>query len=283
MGGDFMSDYQIQSGYKTWQTRLFTILFESDTYGGKIFDVILLILILSSTAGVMLESVETVGSVYRRSFLIFEWVVTIVFAVEYVLRILSLRKPQPYAFSFFGIIDLLAFLPTFTTAFFAGRAYFVVIRAVRLLRVFRIFKLGRYVSEGNIILKALIAGRQKILVFLFGVGTMVMIIGTLMYIIEGAESGYSSIPRSIYWAIVTLTTVGYGDIAPQTVVGQMLASIVMILGYSIIAVPTGIVTVEMGRAGLRSEAVRQCSGCGCSGHDSDAVFCKQCGNKLNSD
>lgn len=276
-----MGNHQIQAGVKKWQARLFTILFESETYSGKVFDIFLLLLILSSTVSVMLESVESVRLVYRRPLLLFEWTVTCLFALEYILRISSLRKSRHYIFSFFGMIDLLSFIPTFVTVFFAGRAYFVVIRVVRLLRVFRIFKLGRYVSEGNIILKALIAGRQKILVFLFGVGTMVVIIGTSMYIIEGAESGFTSIPRSIYWAIVTLTTVGYGDIAPQTIVGQMLASVVMILGYSIIAVPTGIVTVEMGRAGFSNARQIKCESCALANHEPDANYCRRCGHKLN--
>ncbi len=213
-------------------------------------------------------------------FLILEWSVTVLFAAEYLLRVLCLRRPSDFVFSFFGIVDLLAFLPTLITALFGGRAYFVVVRAVRLLRVFRVFKLGRYLSEGRIIVDALIAGKRKILVLLFGVGTMVIVIGTLMYIVEGADSGYTSIPRSIYWAIVTLTTVGYGDIAPQTVAGQTLASIVMILGYSIIAVPTGIVTVEISRAGASAVNRRRCSACSLKAHDADAVFCKRCGNSL---
>ncbi len=275
-----MSTHHTRPGIRTWQQRLYAILFASNTPGGKAFDIFLLLLICSSTAGVMLESVEPIGAAHRRLFLVLEWTATVLFAVEYSLRVLSLRKPSRFVLSFLGIVDLLAFLPTLLTVFFGGRAYFVVIRVVRLLRVFRVFKLGRYLSEGNIIVEALIAGRQRILVFLFGVGTMVIIIGTLMTIVEGADSGYTSIPRGIYWAIVTLTTVGYGDIAPQTVVGQALASIVMILGYSIIAVPTGIVTVEISRAGHATSKRRTCQGCALSDHDTDAVFCKRCGTRL---
>ncbi len=275
-----MSAHRTRPGIRTWQQWLYTILFASDTPAGKAFDICLLLLIVASTVGVMLESVEPIGAAHRHRFLVLEWTFTILFAAEYSLRILSLRKPRAFVFSFFGIVDLLAFLPTMLAALFAGRAYFVVIRVVRLLRVFRVFKLGRYLSEGNIIVQALIAGRQKILVFLFGVGTMVILIGTLMYIIEGADHGFTSIPRAIYWAIVTLTTVGYGDIAPQTVLGQMLAAVVMILGYSIIAVPTGIVTVEIGRAGSVASRGRRCSACACADHDADAAFCKRCGNPL---
>lgn len=275
-----MSTHTTHAGPRSWQQRLYTIFFESDTPFGKTFDIYLLFLILVSTGGVMLESVEPIRLAYQPFFLTLEWITTALFAVEYILRILCLRKPRGFVFSFFGIIDLLAFLPTLLTVFVAGRAYFVVIRVVRLLRVFRIFKLGRYMREGSILVEALIAGRQKIMVFLFGVGTMVMIIGTLMYIIEGADNGYTSIPRSIYWAIVTLTTVGYGDIAPQTIVGQTLASIVMILGYSIIAVPTGIVTVEISRAGKAASKSHTCPACALTTHDADAIFCKRCGTRL---
>jgi len=275
-----MSTHPTPAGPRSWQQRLYTILFASNSPLGKTFDICLLLLIVVSTGGVMLESVEPIRAAHQPFFLALEWIATVLFAAEYILRILCLRKPRGFVFSFFGIVDLLAFLPTILTAFVAGRAYFVVIRGVRLLRVFRIFKLGRYMREGNILVEALIAGRQKILVFLFGVGTMVMIIGTLMYIIEGAENGYTSIPRSIYWAIVTLTTVGYGDIAPQTVLGQTLASIVMILGYSIIAVPTGIITVEISRAGTAASKQRTCPACTLHTHDTDAIFCKRCGTRL---
>jgi len=275
-----MHTHHKRSGVRPWQQRLYAVLFASDTPAGKAFDIGLLLLIAASTVGVMLESVEPIGAAHRQRFLVLEWTFMVLFAAEYSLRILSLRKPGAFVFSFFGIVDLLAFLPTLLTAFFAGRAYFVVIRVVRLLRVFRVFKLGRYLSEGNIIMRALIAGRQKILVFLFGVGTLVILIGTLMYIIEGAENGFTSIPRAIYWAIVTLTTVGYGDIAPQTVFGQAMAAIVMILGYSIIAVPTGIVTVEIGRAGAVASQGRTCPACACADHAADAAFCKRCGKPL---
>ncbi len=275
-----MSKQQTQPGIRAWQQRLYAILFESDTSNGKAFDIFLLVLIACSTIGVMLESVESIGNAHKQLFLIIEWTATVLFATEYILRVLCLRKPSGFIFSFFGIVDLLAFLPTLLTAFFAGRAYFVVIRAIRLLRMFRIFKFGRYMREGNIIVQALIAGKQKILVFLFGVGTMVIMIGTLMYLIEGADNGFTSIPRSIYWAIVTLTTVGYGDIAPQTLPGQALASVVMILGYSIIAVPTGIVTVEIGKAGNTGSRRHLCPACALTDHDTDAVFCKHCGSQL---
>ncbi len=275
-----MSSQPTRPGRRPWQQRVYAVLFASDTPVGKAFDVVLLLLIAASTAGVMLESVEPIGAAHKQLFLWFEWTVTVLFAAEYILRVLCLRRPRGFVFSVLGVVDLLSFLPTLMVTFFSGRAYFVVIRAVRLLRVFRIFKLGRYLSEGNVIVEALIAGRRKILVFLFGVGTMVIVIGTLMYIIEGAENGFTSIPRGIYWAVVTLTTVGYGDIAPQTVVGQTLAASVMVLGYSIIAVPTGIVTVEISRAGASAPPRRTCAACALARHDVDASFCNRCGSRL---
>lgn len=263
--------------------RLHEIIFEADTPLGKAFDVALLVLIVLSVIAVMLESVEAIDRAYHTQLRIVEWTLTIVFTVEYLLRLLTVRRPLRYATSFFGIVDLLAILPTYLSLFFVGAQSLLVIRALRLLRVFRIFKLARYLDESRQLMVALRASARKILVFLFGVLTLVIIIGSAMYLIEGAhpESGYTSIPRSVYWTIVTLTTVGYGDITPQTVPGQILASIVMIMGYGIIAVPTGIVSVEMARSSPRSVSTQACPACGKDGHDPDASHCKFCGTPLH--
>jgi voltage-gated potassium channel len=228
----------------------------------------------------MLESVAAIeqetGFILRGV----EWFFTIIFSIEYILRILSAGRPLRYIFSFLGIIDLLAVIPTYLSIFFVGSQYLLAIRAIRLLRVFRIFKLSRHIGEARVILQALKASRAKITVFLGAVLSLVVIMGTVMYMIEGGENGFTSIPRSIYWAIVTLTTVGYGDIAPKTVPGQAIASIIMIMGYSIIAVPTGIVTVELSRARGEPESTRVCRQCLFGEHDSDASYCKRCGTRL---
>ena len=209
-----------------------------------------------------------------------EWFITLVFTLEYIFRIIIVHKPGKYIFSFYGIIDFLAVLPTYMGLVFMGTQSLVVIRALRLLRVFRILKLNRYTREGSVIIGALYASRRKISVFLFGVLTVVIIIGSLMYLIEGKGSGFSSIPKGIYWAIVTLTTVGYGDIAPVTGLGQLIASFVMILGYSIIAVPTGIVTAELTAQRQRGDG-RRCAGCGNEEHPADALYCNRCGKKMD--
>lgn len=269
-----------KQGGKSWQQKLYIIIFKADTAGGKAFDVALLLAILLSIFAVMLESVESINSRHGSLLRIVEWSFTILFTIEYMLRIICVRKPWRYATSFFGLVDFCAIIPTYLSIILINTQYLLVIRALRLLRIFRIFKLGRYLSEGEFLLHALKASRPKITVFLGGVGSLVVIMGTLMYLVEGAASGFTSIPRSIYWAIVTLTTVGYGDIAPQTFAGQAIASLVMILGYSIIAVPTGIVTVEMGRVRRMPADERECESCGSSGHDRDAAFCKFCGSRL---
>ena len=264
--------------------QLFVIVFGTDTPAGKLFDIILLWAIVLSVLSVMVESVREIREAYNDWFTIAEWFFTILFTIEYALRLGISIKPKKYAFSFFGIIDLLALLPTYLTLITAGGSYLVVIRSIRLLRIFRILKLGRYLREASVLTNALAASRHKILVFLGAVTTLVMIMGTLMYLIEGGESGFTSIPRSIYWAIVTVTTVGYGDIAPQTILGQAVASMLMLMGYAIIAVPTGIVTTEIAQAEKdKKEAERKdrvCESCGATGHDKDAIFCKNCGNEL---
>jgi len=263
-----------------WKVRLHVIIFGTDTPVGRAFDVILLCLILLSILVVMLESVVEIEQTYGNIIRIAEWTFTIIFTLEYILRIITTNRPRKYIFSFFGIIDFLAVIPTYLTIILAGSQYLLVVRAIRLLRVFRILKLGRYLGGGKQIADALIASREKIVVFIGVLVTLVTIMGTLMYLVESPDDGFTSIPRSIYWAIVTLTTVGYGDISPQTILGQIIASIVMIMGYSIIAVPTGIVTSELVKGPKKKVGTITCSNCNQKGHDVDADFCKYCGTEL---
>jgi len=265
---------------KKLQSKLHEIIFEADTRLGKIFDISLIIIIVLSIITVFLDSVKQINLVHGQLLLKLEWIFTIIFTIEYILRLLSVGRPFKYATSFFGIIDLLAFLPTYFSLLFPGSQYFLILRILRLLRIFRILKLVQYLQEARLLLKAMRASGRKITVFLFTVLILVVIFGSLMYVIEGEENGYTSIPMSIYWAIVTLTTVGYGDISPQTGLGQTLASIIMILGYSIIAVPTGIVTVEMAQTFKTSTSTQACPQCSREGHDEDAKFCKDCGARL---
>jgi voltage-gated potassium channel len=267
---------------KNFKKRLYEIIFEADTREGKIFDITLLIVILISIALVMLESVPSILQNNRQILKFSEWGITLIFTIEYFLRVLIVRKPLRYVFSFYGIIDFLAVIPTYLGLFIIGSHSLVVIRVLRLLRIFRILKLTRYTQAGRNLGKAMWASREKISVFIFFVITLVVIIGTVMYLVEGEAHGFTSIPRSIYWAIVTLTTVGYGDISPQTSLGQFLSSIVMILGYAIIAVPTGIVTAEMIKPTAGSNT-QMCPRCLHDKHDDDAVYCKKCGTKINSD
>lgn len=268
-----------QKNLAPWQFKLHEVIFEADTKAGKWFDILLLWAILLSVITVMLESVESISAVYGTSLRIIEWVFTILFTFEYFARIISVKKPIKYIFSFYGIIDLISIIPTFLGLFITGTHTLSIIRSIRLLRVFRILKLVQFISEANILIKALKASRPKIVVFLFAVLSLTFILGTLMYLIEPPESGFTSIPISIYWAIVTLTTVGYGDIAPQTVLGQTLASLIMIIGYAIIAVPTGIVGSELAKTKTNSNT-QACPACSLEGHDDDAVYCKHCGSKL---
>ena len=260
--------------------RLHTIIFGADTPAGKTFDVALMVLIIASVLAVVLESVNWIHDENGTLLRAFEWAVTIAFTIEYVLRLYCVDKPWRYARSFFGVVDLLAILPTYLSVLFPGAQSLLVIRAFRLLRVFRVLKLAHYVGEAAQLWAALRASARKIIVFLGTVLTIVVIVGSAMYLIEGEEHGFTSIPVSIYWAIVTMTTVGYGDIAPQTPAGKMLASVIMIMGYGIIAVPTGIVTVELAGAVRRTVEGRACPGCGAHGHDTDAKHCKFCGDEL---
>ncbi|WP_456388052.1 ion transporter [Desulfolithobacter sp.] len=263
-----------------WRERLFTIIFESDTPAGKAFDMILILTIGISVGVVMLDSVSSVREQWGAWLRLGEAVFTVLFTVEYVVRLLCVREPRRYATSFFGIVDLVAFLPGWIGFFFPGTSYMIIVRVLRILRVFRVLKLGAYLSESYLLLASLRASRKKIEVFLFTVTMLVIIFGSLMYLIEGEENGFTSIPRGVYWAIVTLTTVGYGDITPSTTLGQVLASIIMICGYGIIAVPTGIVSAEMVRSAGRPREERTCAGCEARFHDPDAVHCKYCGEKL---
>ncbi|MFD2066867.1 ion transporter [Pontibacter silvestris] len=260
--------------------KLYAIIFEADTAGGKAFDVVLLVLILASVLTVCLESISRYRILYLDWFNIAEWSFTIIFTLEYLLRIYSTPKPLKYIFSFFGVVDFLAIVPTYLSLIVVGSQYLLVIRSLRLLRAARIFKLTRFINEGQVLSKALRASLAKITVFLGAVLTVVVIIGSLMYIIEGAASGFTSIPTSIYWTIVTLTTVGYGDIAPATPLGQILASLVMVMGYGVIAVPTGIVSVELARS-EKETVTRVCPNCHKEGHAMDANYCYNCGYSLN--
>ncbi|MBZ0264802.1 ion transporter [bacterium] len=265
-----------------WRYRLHEIIFEADTPGGKAFDVMLIVSILMSIAVVMLESVETVRQQVGHELRLLEWGFTILFSIEYLLRIVTIRKPHRYIISFYGLVDLIAILPTYLSLLFPGGQYLLVIRILRILRVFRVLRLVLYLREGEVILQALRGSRRKITVFLFAVVTLVTIIGSLMYMIEGSENGFTSIPAGIYWAVVTLTTVGYGDIAPVTILGKFLATVVMIMGYSIIAVPTGIVTAEVAQVYkfIDKQSTQACRECSLEGHAKDATYCKYCGAKL---
>jgi len=263
-----------------WRSTLYTIIFEADTPAGKAFDEILILSILLSVTVVMLDSLRSITISHGELLHLLEWVFTILFTVEYFFRLICVGRPIRYATSFFGVIDLLAILPTYLSLFIAGSQYFMAIRVLRLLRIFRVLKLVQYLGEAELLMSALRASRRKITVFLFAILNLVVILGSLMYVIEGAESGFTSIPISIYWAIITLTTVGYGDIVPQTNLGHALAAVVMIIGYSIIAVPTGIVTSEITYAAKQNITSKVCPQCGTEGHDSDAEFCKHCGSKI---
>jgi voltage-gated potassium channel len=256
------------------------IIFEADTPMGKAFDVALLVAIMASVLVVMLESVQAYSESHGPLLVAAEWVFTIFFTVEYTLRLACVKRPARYATSFFGIVDLLAILPTYISLLFPGSQALVVVRALRLVRIFRVLKLARYIGESAVLVAALRASRPKIVVFLLCVSTIVLVIGSAMYLIEGEENGFTSIPQGVYWAVVTMTTVGYGDVAPGTPVGKTLAAVVMILGYGIIAVPSGIVTAELtSRRGGRVKT-HACPGCGTTDHATDAKFCKHCGEAM---
>lgn len=265
-----------------WRHTLHEVIFEADTPAGKAFDVVLLVFIGLSVLAVMLESVAEIEARYGTWLRRAEWTFTILFTVEYVLRLASVERAAAYAFSFYGIVDVLAIIPTYLSIIFAGSQSLIVVRALRLLRAFRVLKLAQYVSEARMLRRALIASARKITVFLGAVLTLVLVVGAVMYLIEGEESGFTSIPQTIYWTIVTMTTVGYGDVVPQTVWGKALASAVMITGYGIIAVPTGIVSVELATVHRSAVSTQVCRRCAREGHDADARHCKYCGAPLDA-
>jgi len=266
---------------KRLKHRIHEIIFEADTPTGRLFDIILMVAIILSVIIVILDSVPSMTVKYGFYFHTIEWILTILFTIEYALRIYTVNKPAKYIFSFYGIIDLLAILPTYLSLFLVGSHYLMIIRILRLMRVFRVLKLARYVRAAKSLSIALRSSREKIIVFLEVVITIVVIVGSVMYLVEGPENGFTSIPVSIYWAIVTITTVGYGDIAPHTIFGQAIASLLMIVGYSIIAVPTGIISGEIVRSSRRNKQSTQvCQNCLYGDHDQDAKYCKQCGEEL---
>lgn len=268
------------AGKPTFRRRLYVIIFEAETLGGRAFDVALIWAILASVSAAILETVPDLRAGNLDVFHAIEWSFTLLFTAEYAFRLFAHPRPLAYALSFFGIIDLLSILPTYLSFFFPGSQALVVIRVFRTLRLFRVFKLIRYMREARILLVALQNSRPKVIVFLVAVIGIVVSMGALMYLVEGEGHGFTSIPRSIYWAVVTLTTVGYGDVVPRSVLGQAIASVTMILGYSIIAVPTGIVGVEIANASRIVSEASACGGCGKTGHDADAHYCKHCGSTL---
>lgn len=278
-----------------WRSKLYQIIYEADTPAGKLFDVLLLVFILASIALVMLESVEYIDKEYHDLLYIGEWIVTILFSIEYIARVVTVKKPTKYIFSFYGIIDFLSTIPMYLSFFLGGGHALVTLRALRLLRVFRILKLARYLGAANQLKDSLIASRVKIFVFLFAVLVSSIIFGTIMYLVEGEENGFSNIPKSIYWCIVTLTTVGFGDLTPKTGLGQLIASFIMILGYGIIAVPTGIISVEYAKSVNKKDEEnkntpkevhlnsRSCRNCLATKHKDQAEFCYNCGHQLTTD
>ncbi|MES2430595.1 MAG: ion transporter [Bacteroidota bacterium] len=271
----------LKSKKDLFQKRLHEIIYESNTVAGKAFDISLLILILASILIVMVDSIEAWHLAYGNLFITLEWIFTIIFTIEYILRLVSIKKPLKYVFSFLGMIDLLAIIPSYLSIFFVGAQSLLVLRALRLLRIFRIFKLTHFITEMKFLGVAIKGSLRKISIFMLVVLMLVIILGSIMYLVEKGEHGFTSIPDSIYWAIVTITTVGYGDISPVTSLGKFVASIIMLMGYGIIAVPTGIVTTEMALAvRKRDEKNEVCPKCGKEGHDRDALYCKRCGELL---
>lgn len=265
---------------KGWQQSLHEVIFGAETFAGKAFDVLLIASIIISVVVVMLDSVSSITAEYGDLLHYLEWFFTILFTIEYLLRLLCVSRPLQYATSFFGVIDLLAIIPTYLSLILPGTRFLLVIRVLRVLRIFRVLKLAHYIGEANLLVQSLHASRRKITVFLFAVLTLMVIFGSLIYIIEGEANGFTSIPRSIYWAIVTMTTVGYGDISPKTNLGQALAAVVMILGYCIIAVPTGIISAEISQRVNKKICNRPCPGCGSCDHATTAEYCQYCGVRL---
>ena len=282
-----IDDISDKTSLPQFRRKVHEIIFEADTAAGRLFDLALIVSILLSVAVVMLDSVTGIRDRYASYLDVVEWSLTAIFSVEYLLRLYCIGKAKRYAFSFYGVIDLFAVLPSYVGLFLPGAQYLVAVRILRVCRIFRVLKFSLYLGEADMLIRALVASRRKILVFLSAVISIVVILGTIMYVVEGgldpvkaAKSGFTSIPRSVYWAIVTMTTVGYGDVKPITPLGQTIASIIMIMGYSIIAIPTGIVTAEM--IDEKSESNTQsCPQCAAEGHAADAIYCRKCGAKIN--
>ncbi len=264
----------------TLRERLFDVIFGTDSPAGRRFDLYLIIAIVLSVLTVMLDSVEPFSTQYHTVFFVAEWLFTLLFTIEYLVRLYCSPNPWRYARSFYGIVDLLAILPTYLAIFLPQTTYLMTIRLLRVLRIFRILKLSKYLGEANMLIRALKESRRKVFLFLATVLVITTVFGSLMYIVEGPENGFSSIPKSVYWAIVTTTTVGYGDITPNTVIGQVIAAMVMITGYAIIAVPTGIFTAELFQEFRREYSLRSCPNCEKAGHERSAAYCKWCGTEL---
>ncbi|MDV6251633.1 ion transporter [Vibrio sp. EA2] len=259
---------------------LYVTIFGTHTKAGRTFDIALIIAILSSLVVLILDSIPAVQAIWAKELKVLEYTFTGLFTIEYLLRLYCSPKPAAYAKSFYGVVDLLAILPTYLVLFFPSASFMGVIRALRVLRIFRILKLVRYLQDSNVLLRSLLMARRKIFIFFSAVAILVTIFGSLIFIVEGPENGFTSIPKSIYWAIVTITTVGYGDLIPQTNLGKALASITMLLGYSILAVPTGIFTAELHQEMQSHKELVKCPNCSQAGHDPDAIYCKHCGSEL---
>ncbi len=265
----------------SWREVLYEVIFKADTVAGKSFDIAVIVIIALSVITVIINTVDSIEQEYGNILHIAEWVFTIIFTIEYILRLICCKRPAAYARSFFGIVDLFAILPTYISLFLPSSHVLVVIRILRVLRIFRVLKLVKYIGESELLIDALRSSRRKITVFLFSVITIVIIFGSVMYIVESERNGFNNIPQSIYWAVVTLTTVGYGDVVPQTQIGKAISMIIMVMGYGILAVPTGIVTAEITKAmGHNKVTSNFCEGCGYRWHDDDAHYCKHCGNTL---
>lgn len=275
-----IDDEQEPSPESGWREKLFNVMYRSDTPAGKLFDVLLLVCIVLSVVVVLLDSMPYFHARYAETLYILEWSFTILFVIEYALRILCVKNEWRYVFSLMGIIDFLAILPTFLSLLYVGSQYLLVVRSLRLLRIFRIFKLWHYIDDSRFIIKALVSSYRKINIFLLFIIIVVVIVGSVMYLVEGGKNGFNSIPDSIYWAVVTITTVGYGDISPVTPVGKFLSVLLMLCGYSIIAVPTGIVSSEMARELKRGGRSIACTRCGKQEHTKDARYCRICGERL---
>ncbi|WP_050938609.1 ion transporter [Vibrio harveyi] len=265
---------------KSFKHHLYVIIFGTHTRAGRAFDIALIIAIITSLVVLILESLPSVMTEWSRELRYIEYTFTALFTIEYLLRLYCSPKPKSYATSFYGVVDLLAILPTYLAIFFPGASFMGVVRLLRVMRIFRILKLVRYLQDSNILLRSLLMARRKILIFFSTVGILVTIFGALIFVIEGPHNGFTSIPKSIYWAIVTITTVGYGDMVPQTHLGKGIASLTMLLGYSILAVPTGIITAELSNEMNAHKQLVKCPNCNRSGHDSDAMHCKHCGSEL---